>query len=258
MVTTRLDGAAPEEVETDISDKIESAVNTISGIDELRSTSNQGISQIVIQFFLEKDVDVAAQDVRDKINAILPDLPKGIDPPIVSKIDFGAAPVLLVAVESDKTIREASEIADKQVRRQIESITGVGQVSLIGGQNRQINVWLNPIALRGNLRPHRVRTCSARWRRRTSPPPPPAAASRPVRKTSRPCASSEGADSPEALGRIVVREERRSRRFASRTWRASRTAASKRRPTPRSIASARSSSRSSSSRDRTPSRSSTP
>jgi HAE1 family hydrophobic/amphiphilic exporter-1 len=84
MVTTRLDGAAPEEVETDISDKIEGAVNTISGIDELRSTSSEGVSIVTIAFDLDKDVDVAAQDVRDKVNAILPELPKGIDPPIVS------------------------------------------------------------------------------------------------------------------------------------------------------------------------------
>jgi hydrophobic/amphiphilic exporter-1 (mainly G- bacteria), HAE1 family len=147
VVTTRLDGAAPEEVETDISDKIEGAVSTISGIDELRSTSSQGISTVVIQFALEKDGDVAAQDVRDKIQTILHDLPRGIDPPIVSKIDLGAAPILLIAVRSDKPVREATEIADKLVRRRIESIDGVGQVSLVGGQSRQINVWLDPLAL---------------------------------------------------------------------------------------------------------------
>jgi HAE1 family hydrophobic/amphiphilic exporter-1 len=147
VVTTRLDGAAPEEVETDISDKIEGAVSTISGIDELRSTSSQGISSVVIQFILEKDGDVAAQDVRDKVQTVLRDLPRGIDPPIVSKIDLGAAPILLVAVRSDKPVREVTEIADKMVRRRIESIDGVGQVSLVGGQSRQINVWLDPLAL---------------------------------------------------------------------------------------------------------------
>jgi hydrophobe/amphiphile efflux-1 (HAE1) family protein len=150
VVTTRLDGAAPEEVETDITDKLEGAVNTISGIDELRSMSSQGVSTLVITFNLEKEVDAAAQDVRDKISLIMPELPKGIDPPIVSKVDFGAAPVLLIAVRSDKPIREASEIADKVVRRQIESIYGVGQVSVIGGQNRQVNVWIDPVALRAH------------------------------------------------------------------------------------------------------------
>jgi hydrophobic/amphiphilic exporter-1 (mainly G- bacteria), HAE1 family len=108
VVTTRLDGAAPEEVETDISDKIEGAVSTISGIDELRSTSSQGISSVVIQFALEKDGDVAAQDVRDKIQTILHDLPRGIDPPVVSKIDLGASPILLIAVRSDRPVREVT------------------------------------------------------------------------------------------------------------------------------------------------------
>ena len=148
VVTTRLDGAAPEEVETDISDKIEGAVSTISGIDELRSTSSQGLSLVIIQFALEKNGDVAAQDVRDKINTILMDLPKGIDAPVVTKLDLGATPVLSIAVRGKRSIREISEIADKQVRRQIESITGVGQVTVIGGQNRQLNVWLDPLALR--------------------------------------------------------------------------------------------------------------
>src|SRR6185295_6715062 len=87
LVTTTLDGASPEEVETDISDKIEGAVNTIDGIDELRSTSAEGFSQVAIVFKLEKNSDVGAQEVRDKVNNVLRDLPKGIDPPIVSKVD---------------------------------------------------------------------------------------------------------------------------------------------------------------------------
>ncbi|HEY4117576.1 MAG TPA: efflux RND transporter permease subunit [Byssovorax sp.] len=147
VITTRLEGAAPEEVETDITDKIEGSVNTISGIDELRSVSSEGVSIVTVQFDIDKNVDVAAQDVRDKIQTILPDLPKGIDPPIVSKIDLGAAPVLLVALHSDKPIRETSELADKLVRRSIESISGVGQVNLIGTRTRQINVRMNPVSL---------------------------------------------------------------------------------------------------------------
>ena len=148
IITTRLDGASPEEVETDITDKIEGAVNTIDGIDELRSTSAEGFSQVAIAFKLEKNSDVAAQDVRDKVSNVLRDLPKGIDSPIVSKVDPQAAPVMLVALRSERPIREVTEIADKKVRRQIESISGVGQVTLIGGRARQIHVWLNPVALR--------------------------------------------------------------------------------------------------------------
>ena len=90
-ITTRQPGAAPEDVETEITDKIERAVNTVSGIDELRSVSTEGVSQVFIQFLLEKNVDVAAQEVRDKVNQILADLPRDIDPPIIDKVDPDAA-----------------------------------------------------------------------------------------------------------------------------------------------------------------------
>jgi hydrophobe/amphiphile efflux-1 (HAE1) family protein len=148
LVTTTLEGAAPDEVETDISDKIEGAVNTIDGIDELRSTSSEGFSQVAIAFKLDKGADIAAQDVRDKVSNVLRDLPRGIDAPIVSKVDPQAAPVLLVALRSSLPIREVTEIADKRVRRQIESISGVGQVTIIGGRARQIHVRMDPVKLR--------------------------------------------------------------------------------------------------------------
>ncbi|WP_437957234.1 efflux RND transporter permease subunit [Sorangium sp. So ce119] len=202
VVTTRLDGAAPEEVEAEISDRIEGAVNTISGIEELRSTSTQGVSQVVVGFELEKDADVAAQEVRDKINAVLPSLPKGIDPPIVSRIDLGAAPVLLVSVESDLPIRDLSEIADKQVRRQIEGISGVGQVTLIGAQSRQLNVWLDPIALRAQgITAAEVQRAIAAQNLMT---PGGSVETGPEDLTLRVMGR---VDSPEALGRVVLREK---------------------------------------------------
>jgi len=148
LITTTLEGAAPEEIETDISDKIEGAVNTIDGIDELRSTSSEGFSQVAIAFKLDKPGDEAAQDVRDKVSNVLRDLPRGIDAPIVSKVDPQAAPVLLVALRSDLPIRDVTEIADKRVRRQIESTSGVGQVSIVGGRARQIHVRMDPVKLR--------------------------------------------------------------------------------------------------------------
>ncbi|HTB76113.1 MAG TPA: efflux RND transporter permease subunit, partial [Polyangiaceae bacterium] len=147
VVTTTENGAAPEEIETELTDKIEGAVNTISGIDELRSTSSQGVSLVIIAFNLDKNPDVAAQEVRDHINNVLPDLPKGIDQPIVSKVDPDASPILLVTLTSPGTIRDTTELADKRVRRQIESINGVGQVNILGGEKRQINVWLDPVRL---------------------------------------------------------------------------------------------------------------
>ena len=147
VVTTTENGAAPEEIETGLTDKIEGAVNTISGIDELRSTSSQGVSLVIIAFTLDKSPDVAAQEVRDHINNILPELPKGIDPPVVSKIDPDASPILYVTLSSPGSLRDITELADKRVRRQIESINGVGQVNILGGKKRQINVWLDPLKL---------------------------------------------------------------------------------------------------------------
>src|SRR5947209_7605066 len=99
-VTTRLPGAAPEDVETEISDKVEEAVNTISGIDELRSISSEGVSLVFITFVLEKDSDVAAQEVRDRLNTVIADLPRGIDLPIVTKLDPDASPVLFIALQA--------------------------------------------------------------------------------------------------------------------------------------------------------------
>ena len=147
-VTTRQSGAAPEEIETEITDKIERAVNTIAGIDELRSVSTEGVSQVFIVFKLEKSVDVAAQEVRDKVNQILPDLPQDIDQPVVDKMDPDAAPVIFVALSADRPIRDISEFADKTLRREIESISGVGQVTLVGSRLRQVNLWLDPARLR--------------------------------------------------------------------------------------------------------------
>jgi HAE1 family hydrophobic/amphiphilic exporter-1 len=143
VVTTRLQGAAPEEVETEISDKIEEAVNTISGIDELRSTSSEGVSTVVISFLLEKDADIAAQEVRDRVNRALPLLPKTIDQPTVEKFDPDSAPVLTLAVSAAKPIRDITEYADKTLRRQLESVDGVGQVLVVGGRQRQVNVSLD-------------------------------------------------------------------------------------------------------------------
>ncbi len=105
-ITTRLVGAAPEEIETDITDKVEEAVNTISGIDQLQSISSEGTSQVIVSFVLEKDIDVAAQEVRDKVNTILRDLPKDADPPIILKIDPDAIPVLGIALSGPAPIRD--------------------------------------------------------------------------------------------------------------------------------------------------------
>ena len=150
LVTTTLTGTAPEEVETSLTDKIEGAVNTIGGIDELRSTSSEGVSLVIVSFALDKNIDVAVQEVRDHVTSVLPQLPKGIDPPIVSKLDPDAAPILLVTVSGPRSRRDLTELADKRVRRQLESISGVGQATILGGQKRQVNLWLDPVKLQAS------------------------------------------------------------------------------------------------------------
>src|SRR5689334_21576436 len=123
VVTTVQRGAAPEQIETEVSDKIEQAVNTISGIDELRSVSSEGVSNVMVSFLLTKDTDVAAQEVRDKINGIIPLLPKTAQQPKIDKLDPDAAPVLSIALSAaGKPVRDVTEYADKVLRRQIESV----------------------------------------------------------------------------------------------------------------------------------------
>ena len=147
-VTTRLPGAAPEQVESEVTDTIEEAVNTISGIDQLNSNSAEGISQVVVTFRLEKNADVAAQEVRDRINRILPLLPRTITQPTIEKQDPDAAPILTIGVTAKAPIRDVTEYTDKVLRRRLESTDGVGQVLVLGGRKRQINVWVDADRLR--------------------------------------------------------------------------------------------------------------
>src|SRR6185436_9917777 len=121
-IITVLPGAAPEEVETELTDKIEAAVNTLGGIEELRSVSTEGVSQVFVTFTLDKDVNLAAQDVRDHVNLVLNDLPEGTKPPVIGKLDPDAAPVLFIAVESNMAVREVTELADHQIRQSLENI----------------------------------------------------------------------------------------------------------------------------------------
>src|SRR5579864_1029967 len=143
IVTVVDPGASPEEIETDVTNKIEDAVSSVSGIDHTQSTSAEGISIVAIQFVLEKSIDVAAQDVQNKINGI-PDLPAGIDPPTVLKFDPSAIPIMTVALSANRPVRDLSEYADKVLRPQLEGAGGVGQVTLVGDQARQINIWVDP------------------------------------------------------------------------------------------------------------------
>jgi len=147
-VTVINPGASPQEIETEITDKIEGVVNTISGIDELRSTSVDGASQVFITFLLEKNADVAAQEVRNKVDLIVNDLPVTAEKPTVQKLDTDATPVLRLAVSAPRSLKEVTDIADKQIKQNIESINGVGDVQIIGGRTREIAIWVDPDKLR--------------------------------------------------------------------------------------------------------------
>jgi HAE1 family hydrophobic/amphiphilic exporter-1 len=143
VVTTTLNGASADEMETSVTKEIEEVVNTISGIDELRSTTKEGHSQVVIQFELYKDGDTAAQEVRDKVSTVLSRLPVGTDPPLVDKFDLDAAPVMTIAVSGRRNFREVTEIARKQIKEELETVAGVGAVTLVGGRQRAINVYVD-------------------------------------------------------------------------------------------------------------------
>ncbi|MEW6730020.1 MAG: efflux RND transporter permease subunit [Acidobacteriota bacterium] len=142
-VTTLMRGASPEELETEVTKRVEEAVNTLAGIDEIRSVSSEGVSQVFVTFVLERDIDQAAQDVRDKISGIIRDLPRDADPPVVEKIDPDSQPIMSVVVSARRSAREITDIADKKIKQQIESLSGVGQVRFIGARKRQIQVWLD-------------------------------------------------------------------------------------------------------------------
>ncbi|CAN5179058.1 N/A [soil metagenome] len=150
-------GASPQEIETEITDKIEEAVNTVSGIDELRSTSIEGISQVFVQFILEKDVNVAAQEVENRVQTVIPNLPETAEQPTVQKLDSDAAPVLRIVVSAPTSLRDVTETAKIKIKQRIESVSGVGQVTIIGGRERQINVWVNPDKMRSyNITPGEI------------------------------------------------------------------------------------------------------
>ena len=139
-VTTVLPGASAEEMETEVTKPIEESINTIQGIDELRATTVEGVSRVIVTFVLEREIEQATQDVRDKVSAILRNLPDGIQPPLIEKVDPDASPVMSITVSGDRSLREITEIADKQIKQQLEGVSGIGQVLLVGGRKRAIQI----------------------------------------------------------------------------------------------------------------------
>src|ERR1700746_1079016 len=148
-VSVSLKGATPEEVNTQIVLPLEEAISTISGMDEMTSSAAEGTARISCKFNLERDINGAAQDVREKVAAAIHLLPPTIDPPVIVKVDPDQDPVLTMRVGSTGSLRETTEIADKQVRRALETVNGVGAVGLTGGRLRQIRVFADAEKLNG-------------------------------------------------------------------------------------------------------------
>ncbi len=142
-VSTALPGASPVEVESQVSRIIEEAVNTVAGIQELRSISAPGNSTVMITFDLRRDIDTAAQDVRDVVSTVLRKLPKEAQPPSVFKFDNDSFPIMTLTLSGDRSIRELTELADKIVKVQLERSSGVGGISIVGGASRSLNLTVD-------------------------------------------------------------------------------------------------------------------
>ncbi len=143
IVTTKLEGASPEEIESNITKRVEEAVNTINGIDELRSTTIEGQSQVFVTFILERDIDEAANDVREKVGKVVSQFPQGTEAPAIEKFDPDATPVMAIVVSGKRTAREITELADKRIKRQLETIKDIGAVTLVGDRKREIQLFVN-------------------------------------------------------------------------------------------------------------------
>lgn len=162
-VSTALPGAAPEEVETLLTDRIEESINTVDAVEELRSISGAGRSFVIATFRLDRDIDSATQDARDRVASIQADLPRDADPPVISKSDNESTPVLTLALTGALGQRELTDLAERVVKAQLERSKGVGEIQVNGGLARSINVWLSAERLAAyNLTPTAVRDALVR------------------------------------------------------------------------------------------------
>ena len=162
-ITTRLPGASPEEIESNITKRIEEAVNTINGIDELRSTTLEGQSQVFVTFVLERKIDEAANDVREKVGTVVSAFPQGTEAPAIEKFDPDSAPIMAIVVSGKRSAREITELADKKIKRQLESIKDIGAVTLVGDRKREIQLVVEPHRLEAyNLSIQQVKTAVQR------------------------------------------------------------------------------------------------
>lgn len=142
-VTATLEGASPEVVETEVTDPLEDAISSVEGVRHITSHSSQSVSQVIIEFELETDIDIAAQDVRDKISRAQYTLPKDMDPPVIGKVDISARPIMWLSVSGTMGKLELSMIAEDVVKPMLETLPGVGNIFLPGLRKREVRIWLD-------------------------------------------------------------------------------------------------------------------
>ncbi|HEV3215615.1 MAG TPA: efflux RND transporter permease subunit, partial [Vicinamibacterales bacterium] len=144
FVSVSLPGASAEEIETQITKPLEEAVNTINGIDELRASSDEGRAGVTITFVLERNIEAAVQDVRDKVAVAVRNFPRDTYPPVVQKLDPDSAPILTLVVSGPRSAKELTEITDVQIAQVLETVKDVGAITFIGDRHREIDLLLNP------------------------------------------------------------------------------------------------------------------
>lgn len=147
-VSTSNPGAAPEEIETEITDVIEGALNTVPGVEEMRSSSSRGRSNVTLTFNLEKDPDVAFQEIQQKLSNVLGRLPETADPPSAQKSDPDSQPILMYTISAPRNVMELTEQVENLIQERIESADGVGEVFMWGSRTPQIQINVNPDRLR--------------------------------------------------------------------------------------------------------------
>lgn len=147
-ITTTLKGASPEIMDIDVTDKIEESVNTINGVKTITSMSVEGASVVTVEFVLERDIDLAVQDVREKISVIRSKLPTDIDEPMIEKVDPDANPVLWLNLVGKRPIRELSTYADEVLKEKLQRINEVGAIRMYGLRLRQVRIWVDADRMR--------------------------------------------------------------------------------------------------------------
>lgn len=150
-IVSALPGTDPETMEKIITEPIEEAVSTINSIKHLRSTSAEGISQVVVEFDMEKNIDVAYQEIQAKIGTVRKELPDDLKEIVVEKFDIDSAPIMAVIISGDLPIQQLSRIANNNVKDKLQQVPGVGQIKIIGKQERNIWMYLDPYKMEGSL-----------------------------------------------------------------------------------------------------------